>query len=138
MSPYANSLSNATMENMFLYRHMPIRLAMRQWKICFSTANQTAITEKGRGHAAIELICEIPCKLVLPSHKISIYEDVLTPHIHRRPHTCCGKTLFFRYRRNLLQQQGIVAAHSYARKGHYLREMREEAILTQTGCAGSA
>ena len=50
--------------------HMPIRIAMWQWKICFSTANQTAITEKGRGHGAIELICEIPCKLVLPSHKI--------------------------------------------------------------------
>ena len=36
---------------------MPIRLAMRQWNIiCFSTANQTAITERGRWHAAIELI----------------------------------------------------------------------------------
>ncbi len=31
---------------------MPIRLATWQWKICLSTANQTAITEKGRGHAA--------------------------------------------------------------------------------------
>ena len=32
--------------------HMPIRLAMWQWKIGFSIANQTATTEKGQGHAA--------------------------------------------------------------------------------------
>ena len=32
--------------------HMPIRLAMWQWKIYFSTAKQTAITDKGQGHAA--------------------------------------------------------------------------------------
>ena len=50
-------------------------------------------------------MCEIPFKLVLPSHKISIGEDVLTPHFHRLPHTCYGKTLFFRYWRNLLHQQ---------------------------------
>ena len=62
----------------------------------------------------IELICEISCKLVLPSHKISNYEDVLTPHFHRLPHTCNGKTLFFRNWMNLLQQQGIVSVQSYA------------------------
>ena len=50
-------------------------------------------------------MCEIPFKLVLPSHKISIGEDVLTPHFHRLPHTCYGKTLLFRYWRNLLHQQ---------------------------------
>ena len=49
----------------------------------------------------IELICEIPCKLVSPSHKISIGEDVLVPHLRRLPHTCYGKALFFRYWRNL-------------------------------------
>ena len=29
--------------------HMPIRLVMSQWNICFSTANHTAITGKGGG-----------------------------------------------------------------------------------------
>ena len=78
----------------------------------------------------IELICEIPCKLVLPSHKISIYEDVLTPHFHHLPHTCNAKTLFFRYWRNLLQQQGIVAVHSYAHYNatHKRREKRRSSL----------
>ena len=98
---------------------LPICLAMWQWKICFSSANQTAIIEKGWGHAANwtnKKWCEISCKLVLPSHKISIYEYVLIPHFQRLPHTSYGKTLFFRYWRNLLQQQGMVAVQSYA---HY-------------------
>ena len=75
----------------------------------------------------IELICEIPCKLVLPSHKISIGEHVLTTHFHRLPHTCTAKTLFFRYWRNLLNQQGIVSVHSYAHYNatHMRREKKE-------------
>ena len=78
----------------------------------------------------IELLCEIPCKLVLPSHKISIYEDVLTLHFQRLPHTCNGKTLLFRYWRNLLQQQGIAAVHSYTHYNatHKRREKRRSAL----------
>ena len=78
----------------------------------------------------IELTCEIPCKLVLPSHKISIGEDVLAPHFHRLPHTCYGKTLFFRYCRSLLHQQGIIAVHIYAHYGaiHMRREKRRSSL----------
>ncbi len=78
----------------------------------------------------IELICEIHCKLVLPSHKISIGEDLLIPPFHRLPHTCYGKTLFFRYWRNLLHQQGIVAVHSYAHYNvtHMRREKRQSSL----------
>ena len=72
----------------------------------------------------IELICEIP------SHKISIYEDVLTQHFHRLPHTCNCKTLFFRYWRNLLQQPGIDAVHSYTHYNatHKIREKRRSSL----------
>ena len=98
LSPGAKSPSNVTMENMFLYR------------------KPNSNHRKGPGACCQLNSCEMPCKLVLPSHKISIYEDVLTPHLHRLPHTCNGKTLFFRYWRNFLQQQGIVTVHSYA---HY-------------------
>ena len=46
-------------------------------------------------------------ELFLLSHKIGIEKDVLDPNFYRLPHGCYGKTLFFRYRRNRLQQQGI-------------------------------
>ena len=81
-------------------------------------------------HSLLIFTCEIPCKLVLPSHKISTGEDVLTPHFHRLPHTCNGKTVFFRYRSNLLHQQVIVAVHSYAyyNDTHMRREKRRSPL----------
>ncbi len=76
----------------------------------------------------LSILCEIPCKLVLSSHNINIGEDVLTPHFHRLPHTCYGKTLFFRYWRNLLHQQGIVAVHRYNNDTHMRREKRRSSL----------
>ena len=83
-----------------------------------------------RGMLRIELICEIPYKLVLPSHKISIVEDVLSPHFHRLPHTCYSNTLFFGYWRNLLHHQGIVAVQSYAHYSatHVRREKKRSSL----------
>ena len=58
--------------------------------------------------------------------KMSLY----TQHFHSIPHTCTGKTLFFRYWRNLLQQQGIVTLQSYTHYNatHKRREKRRSSL----------
>ncbi len=53
--------------------------------------------------------------------------------------SCYGKTLFFRYRKNLLQQQGIVAVHNYAHYNatHKRREKRRSSLkwVVQVHCS---
>ena len=80
----------------------------------------------------IELICEIPCKLVHHLTKLVFmktssprtFTDFLTHAIYY------GKTLFFRYWRNLLRQQSNVAVHSYAhyKATHMIREKRRSSL----------
>ena len=95
---------------------------------------------RARGMQPIELICQIPCKLALPSHKISIYENVLTPHFHRLPHTCyiLRQDIIL----SLLEEPSPSAeqrcsSQLRALQG-YSHDTREKEILTQMGCAGSA
>ena len=113
LSPYANSPSNVTMENRFLY--------------CKPNSNH----RKGSGACCqLNSYMKYPASSSYHLTRLVLMKTSSPPHFHRLPRTCHGKSLFFRYRRNLLHQQGIVAVHSYAHYNatHMRREKRRSSF----------
>ena len=110
---YVNSPSNVTMENMFLYSKPNSNHRIGSGACC-----------------QLNSYVKYPASSSYHLTRLVFYEDVFTQHFHRLPHICNGKTLFFRYCRNLLQQQRIVAVHSYIHYNatHKRRDKRRSSL----------